>query len=253
MLSNDQKKLASTAIMVVVGCGLAWYFLAPHNPAQPRPQVAQQIKRPAPKYYKPRGAVADSTEQPEARPLPPPVSVLKRRAPAATTQPTAPAGAKDATESAENDLPLEELDPVTELDPAVPVQVARLALGFVGTDPQAEEVWYEAINDPNTPADTRKDLIEDLNEEGFADPRQITEDDLPLIYSRIALIEQVAPDAMDDVNAAAFAEAYKDLVNMVARLEQEQLARQQALEQAQEQAQAAGEDTSVTPRRPLRR
>ena len=143
----------------------------------------------------------------------------------------------------------EEVDPITEQEPQVPVQVARAALGLVGADPQAEEVWYAAINDPNMPANARKDLIEDLNEDGFADPRHITEDDLPLIYSRIALIEQVGPDAMDEVNAAAFAEAYKDLVNMVMRLEQEEILHQQALEQAR----AAGEENNVTPRRPLRR
>ena len=68
------------------------------------------------------------------------------------------------------------------------------------------------------PASSRKNLIEDLNEDGFADPRHVTEDDLPLIYSRLRLIEEVGPDAMDDVNAAAFAEAYKDLVNMARKL-----------------------------------
>jgi hypothetical protein len=36
--------------------------------------------------------------------------------------------------------------------------------------------------------------------------------------NRIQLIEELAPDAMDDVNAAAFQEAYKDLVNMYVRL-----------------------------------
>lgn len=254
MLSSDQKKLASTAFMVVIGCILAWYFLVDHNPPAPRPQVAKQLKRPAPKDHRQPVNVAGSGVQPEALPLPPPVSVLKRRRAAATTQPVDAAESKTATEATALDVPVEEeVDPVTPIEPAVPLQLARMALGFVGADPQAEEVWYEAINDPDTPADTRKDLIEDLNEEGFANPRQITEEDLPLIYSRIALIEQVAPDAMDDVNAAAFAEAYKDLMNMAARLEQEQLLRQQAQQQAQEQAQAAGEDTSVTPRRPLRR
>jgi divalent metal cation (Fe/Co/Zn/Cd) transporter len=39
-----------------------------------------------------------------------------------------------------------------------------------------------------------------------------------LIVNRLALIEQLAPESMDDVNAAAFAEAYKDLVDMYRRL-----------------------------------
>jgi hypothetical protein len=80
------------------------------------------------------------------------------------------------------------------------------------------EIWVLAINNPNLPPDERKDLIEDLNEDGFHDPRNPTSDDLPLIQSRIAIIEQLAPAAMDDVNADAFREAYKDLVNMRDRL-----------------------------------
>jgi hypothetical protein len=36
-----------------------------------------------------------------------------------------------------------------------------------------------------------------------------------LIVSRIQLIEELAPYAMDQVNADAFREAYKDLVNLV--------------------------------------
>jgi hypothetical protein len=243
MLSDDQKKLATTGIAVVIGCAIAWYFLVDHNPPKPQPQVAQQFKRWEPNNRKlPVRDAQVNDAQPEARPLPPPVSVLKRKTGPASTQPlelTSSSNPNPTTPGAE--IPVEEVDPVTPQELVVPVELARMALGFVGADPQAEQVWYQAINDPNMPADARKDLIEDLNEDGFANPRQITEDDLPLIYSRIALIEQVAPDAMDDVNAAAFAEAYKDLVNMVARLEQEALARQEA--------QAAGEETSTSLRR----
>ena len=246
MLSNDQKKLASTGIAVLIGCVIAWYLLVDHNPPKTQPQLAQQLKRGDFKDRKQPVRIAQSNDQQEARPLPPPVPVLKPRPRPVNSQPVESPNPKPATTTPQTDVPVEDVDPVTPQEPVVPVQLARLALGFVGADPQAEEVWYEAINDPNMPADARKDLIEDLNESGFANPRQITEDDLPLIYSRIALIEQVAPDAMDNVNAAAFAEAYKDLVNMVVRLEQERLARQQT--------QAAGEDIpGPTPRRPLRR
>lgn len=93
-----------------------------------------------------------------------------------------------------------------------------MALSFVGFDPEAEEIWYNGINDPSLSANARKDLIEDLNEDGFPDPHNITMDDLPLIVNRLQLIEALAPEAMDAVNADAFAEAYKDLVNMYNRL-----------------------------------
>ena len=96
---------------------------------------------------------------------------------------------------------------------------ARDALSRVGLDPAAEAVWLKAINDPDLPPEERKDLIEDLNEDGFPDPRNVTEADLPLILSRMELIEQLWPGAMDAVNEAAFREAYKDLVNMYIRLD----------------------------------
>jgi hypothetical protein len=92
--------------------------------------------------------------------------------------------------------------------------VARVALALVGTDPEAEAYWYEAINDPSLSAHEREDLIEDLNEEGLPDPKHPTADDLPLIVSRLMVIEEAGPYAMDKVNADAFQEAYKDLVNL---------------------------------------
>ena len=57
-----------------------------------------------------------------------------------------------------------------------------------------------------------------MNEEGYEDPKNLTVADLPLIVRRIQLTENLAPQAADEVNAAAFAEAYKDLMNMAAKL-----------------------------------
>ena len=96
--------------------------------------------------------------------------------------------------------------------------LARLALAFVGADSQANLFYQQAINDPILTRSHRSNLIEDLNEDGFADPRNLTANDLPLIQNRISLIEQLAPNAMDEVNAAAFKEAYKDLLNMRAKV-----------------------------------
>ena len=66
--------------------------------------------------------------------------------------------------------------------------LAREALVLVGLDPEAEAVWVDAINNPDLPPKERQDLIEDLNEEGFADPKNLTPDDLPLILNRLELI-----------------------------------------------------------------
>jgi hypothetical protein len=103
-------------------------------------------------------------------------------------------------------------------DAPISKEVARSMLSYVGVDALAEEVWVQAINDSNRPSNERKDLIEDLNEDGFPDPHNVTLDDLPLIMSRIEIIERLAPSAMDKINSAAFQEARKDLVNMVDRL-----------------------------------
>lgn len=100
--------------------------------------------------------------------------------------------------------------------PKAPLQdpLARDALVWVGLDPMAEAYWHAAINDPSLSAHERQDLIEDLNEEGLSDPKHPGPEDIPVILSRIRLIEAAGPYAMDQVNADAFDEAYKDLVNL---------------------------------------
>ncbi|HVT82231.1 MAG TPA: hypothetical protein VHM90_16430 [Phycisphaerae bacterium] len=133
------------------------------------------------------------------------------------TQPSTPSAAE--TSPRQQVSPQPERNGVSER-PAEPISepTARKALEKVGADPAADDVWYAAINDSNLSANARRNLIEDLNETGFPDPRNLTPRDLPLIESRLALIEEVADEAMDDVNAAAFSEAYRDLQNMRARL-----------------------------------
>jgi hypothetical protein len=96
--------------------------------------------------------------------------------------------------------------------------LARLALNFVGADVQANDFYQKTINDPLLTKSHRKNLIEDLNQDGFPDTKNLTARDLPLIENRLALIEQLAPTAMDEVNLAAFKEAYKDLFNMRAKI-----------------------------------
>ncbi len=103
-------------------------------------------------------------------------------------------------------------------DPAKKEPLARVALNFVGADAQANEFYQKAINDLTLPKDDRKNLIEDLNQDGFANKKNLDASDLPLIQNRIALIEALAPSATDPVNLAAFKEAYKDLINMRTRI-----------------------------------
>jgi len=95
---------------------------------------------------------------------------------------------------------------------------ARVALRFVGVDPDAEQYWAEAIFDPSLPDHEREDLMEDLNEEGLSDPRHPSPADLQLIANRIVAIEKVAPHA-DQFMLPHLAEAYKDLWNLLYGLE----------------------------------
>ena len=99
------------------------------------------------------------------------------------------------------------------LDEEEATDQALTKIAKTAVNQEAEAYWVSAINNPALPAGERKDLIEDLNEDGFPDPHNVTLYDLPLILSRIRLIEEVAPDSLDDVNAEAFAEAYKDVVH----------------------------------------
>ena len=105
-------------------------------------------------------------------------------------------------------------------DPEVVESQARAALNFVGADAEAATVWARAINDAELPADTREELIEELDVAGLpADPQRLTQDHLPLILSRIAILEQLAPSALDDTNAAAFRAVHRRLTNLAAGLE----------------------------------
>lgn len=95
---------------------------------------------------------------------------------------------------------------------------ARAALRLVGVDATAEIIWQEAINNPQLSQQERQDLIEDLNEDGLPKEKNITRADLPMIRARLQIIDRLMPEAMDQINADAFAEARKDLLNMQAKL-----------------------------------
>ncbi|HEX4265435.1 MAG TPA: hypothetical protein VH597_13950 [Verrucomicrobiae bacterium] len=94
---------------------------------------------------------------------------------------------------------------------------ARDALALVGLDPNAEQYWLEAIYDTSLPDKEREDLMEDLNEVGFADPANVTANDLPLIVNRLKILEELKPTVNDPFMSEHLGEAYKDLANMYAK------------------------------------
>ncbi len=140
--------------------------------------------------------------------------LLKPQAPQAVQNiPPAPPAAAAQPVVAANAVAPASNAPTTH--PAVDLQEARDALELVGTDVDAEMLWVRAINDPGLSANDRSDLIEDLNDHGVPREKDVTAKDLPIIKRRMQIIHEHASAPMDDVNAAAFAEAYKDLSNML--------------------------------------
>jgi len=105
--------------------------------------------------------------------------------------------------------------PVPARKPKEPLHdpAARVAMSFVGIDPEAEAYWLEAIFDSGLPENEREDLMEDLNEEGLSDHKHPGPQDLPVILNRLTIIEQILPHA-DEFMVTHLGEAYKDLVNL---------------------------------------
>jgi hypothetical protein len=90
--------------------------------------------------------------------------------------------------------------------------LAREALAMVGINPEAEKYWFEAIHDPNLPTAERQDLIDDLNEQGLPDPKHPTQEDLPVIVSRLEALEALAPTLSQELD---WKECHDDLVNLI--------------------------------------
>jgi hypothetical protein len=182
--------------LAVIGmlAAAAWFFCQPAVTDKPALQNVARVSQPAP-------VAAPAPEQPAMAAVPePPVS--EPSAPVPTVPAAKPHKKSGAVKTAKTKPPIQDPD-------------ARAALSFVGTDPDAEAYWASAINDPTLPAEERKDLIEDLNQDGLSNPDHPGPDDFPLIVNRLQLIDEMSPDAMDPVNARAFQDARKDLVAML--------------------------------------
>jgi hypothetical protein len=172
--------------------------------ARPAPAAAFAVPSPAPAaaHARPRRNTTDADLEREWRAA---AAAMTAHTSSAIRTASNPARSSRASAPAPSDTADEPIDPI---------DLARAALASVGSDPDAEIVWLAIINDPTIDAEFRKDLIEDLNEDGFPDPDHPNAADLPLIEARLALIDRIAPDALDDTNAAALAEARKDLAEM---------------------------------------
>ena len=184
--------ILTVAATAVIG-GLVAGVLLKNKPAANKP-APEKIATAAPPKIEP--PVASPTE---TAPVAPEVKV--------SVAPEKPA-AQPAAQKNNGQNPAPPKEPVR--DPA-----AREALGLVGVDPNAEAYWTSAIFDTSLPDAEREDLMEDLNEDGLSDPKHPGPEDLPVILNRLAIIEQLAPQA-DDFMLEHLGEAYKDLNNLLA-------------------------------------
>jgi len=103
------------------------------------------------------------------------------------------------------------------VDPSKKEPLARVALNYAGASRQANELYRSAINDPGLKVDQRRELIEDLNQDGFENLKNPTPRDLELMKNRLDLINLYRNDADHKVVVGAFKEAEKDLLNMLAK------------------------------------
>lgn len=105
-------------------------------------------------------------------------------------------------------------------EPGSKEPLARLALAYVGANPQAVQLWHEAILDPSLSPGQRRNLIEDLNDDGILNRKTPTPEDLKLIANRFALTQAYLQQDYvlnDKLLNAAFLEANKDLANYLER------------------------------------
>lgn len=96
--------------------------------------------------------------------------------------------------------------------------IGRLALNYVGKDDAAVDLFHKAALDPQLKPDQRRNLIEDLNQDGISNRKNPTPEDLKIVANRYALTQAYLEQPYvknDQVLSAAFAEANKDLAKIL--------------------------------------
>jgi hypothetical protein len=99
-------------------------------------------------------------------------------------------------------------------DGAQKESLARVALAFAGSDPRADALWRNSIYDQSIPEDARRELIEDLNQDGI-DEKNPTQSDYDRMRARLALIAKNSKSTDSKAIADAFVEARNDLLKML--------------------------------------
>ena len=213
MLNRMTTKTVSVLGLIAVSAVATWMFFKQPDQRESAAPNAVHFHTPSPPIETPPLTAAPEPPdiQPSLAEAPPPLpdgppafAVLPSPRPTRTSA-GAPSLPRNASKPA--------VAPGRKPKPPLQDPTARVAMSFVGADPEAEAYWLEAIFDPSLPDREREDLMEDLNEEGLSDHKRPGPEDLPLIINRLALIEQIAPEA-DEFMLTHLQEAYKDLVNL---------------------------------------
>lgn len=103
-------------------------------------------------------------------------------------------------------------------EPGSKEPLARAALAYVGSNEQALDLFHTALLDESLLPDQRRNLVEDLNEDGLNNRRNPTPEDLHIIANRYALTQSYLKQDYvqnDKMLSEAFHEADKDLRNML--------------------------------------
>jgi hypothetical protein len=98
--------------------------------------------------------------------------------------------------------------------------LARVALAYVGANEQAATLFHAAVLDATLKPDQRRELVEDLNQDGLSNQKNLSPADLEIVSKRYALTQAYLRQdyvQSDKVLNAAFREADKDLANMLQR------------------------------------
>lgn len=106
------------------------------------------------------------------------------------------------------------------VEPGSKEPLARTALTFVGADAQALQLYHTALLDPALLPDQKRELVEDLNQDGLVNRKAPTEEDLRIIANRYQITQSYLQQEYvqgDPVLNAAFREADKDLRKMLER------------------------------------
>jgi hypothetical protein len=103
-------------------------------------------------------------------------------------------------------------------EPGSKEPLARLALAYVGANDQALDLFHSAVTDPALLPDQKRNLVEDLNQDGFINRKNPTAEDLKIMANRYELTQTYLQQPYvqnDAVLLRAFREADKDLLKML--------------------------------------